>query len=158
MKPTDHQREELRAELHNTIDTLIDNWPHIEHQARTMGGGYQADTLAGGSRSATTDPMLNRIQAMQNDLAQRSRRWTTQLQVLIHLTRQLQGQAAKLLPLNDDEVAEARARKNTTEACAGCPEPIVDGEIKRIDGKPYHKNSCYFREWRARRGATMQPA
>lgn len=48
-------------------------------------------------------------------------------------------------------------RENTIEKCTRCDDPIVaepiDGKpsVRRIDGKPYHANTCFQRE-RRRRG------
>ena len=48
-------------------------------------------------------------------------------------------------------------RAVTLEMCAECEKPIGGGAadpIRRIDGKPFHASSCFFRVWRRSRNSS----
>jgi hypothetical protein len=153
------QRRFLRDELHQIVDTVLDNWPDIDHQISLMGSGYPTSTLGsrtsgtgGGGTSTLVESAAHRAFTKQSD-------WITHLVEWIGHSRNLYDELKKIQSATDQEKAEMLKRQNSVELCVECNEPIL-GKIKRLDGQPYHhpddqpgdNGSCWWKAYNRTRG------
>lgn len=152
---TPEQRAVLRAELHDRIDQIIDNLPTVERFSREMRGGYSANTLAGGSRTAAELTTVERLADQPaNDPAvwalEALAEWAETIGHIRNTARRFRG----LMPLSAAELAsiQQRAHEADIPTCALCQLPIPD-KVKRIDDQAFHASTCYYKVWRSRRAS-----
>jgi hypothetical protein len=147
------QQRAIADELHAIVTRVTGAWTYIQKQAADYGRGYRATTLGSGIACGSTDTLVERhaLDPTAGDPGHTAERILAGWMHLISEARRIDDQLTKLIPMTDTEQDEHRGRQSTIEVCVGCDEPIADGAIKRIDGEPYHKNTCYYREWRKRR-------
>lgn len=142
------QRLQIRDDLHKIVNDVIDNWETIERQAQEMGRGYPASTLGGEGGSG--DTTLVEAQALATiGPGEKATEWLAHLAEFIAHGRTLHDDMKKLLPMTDAEKRRAQQRHNTVEVCTKCGLPA--DKVRRIDGEPFHADSCYYRVWRANR-------
>jgi hypothetical protein len=148
-KPPDtvDQRRKLRDDLHRYINTCLDHWDTILRQADDMAAGYPPTTTGGGGNGENT---LVEAQALATiGPGEQANDWLAHWsETVAHLTNTY-SDLMRLLPMTDDEKAKAQQRENTVEVCTDCGDPAP--KVRRINGKPYHADSCYYRRWRAMR-------
>lgn len=154
-KPADHQRENIRADLHKIVNDLIDNWPTIQQQAEDMGAGFPSDTL--GSNFGSSELTLVEATAIGTgtDPGLRATTWLANLEAFISQAQTLEDELKKLLPLSNDQKEKLQQRQNTVELCTKCNLPAP--KVRRIDGQPYHADTCYYQVWRANRRTDPAP-
>lgn len=147
-RTTQEQRESIRQEAYELIDVIIDEWPAIQDQAKKYRKGFSTNTIgdgtnSGGGGSSRTEALaINR----SDDPGDQAAEWITDLTKAMTQLRTLRARINNVLP-NPKAADKMRGRVNTVDICAECGLPAP--EVKRIDGEPYHKNTCYFRRWRA---------
>lgn len=145
----DRQRRDLRRELKEIIDYAFDNWEDMEKVAESAGRGYAASSPdgAGGSGESTVVEMA----AFHKDPGEEAKEWFAEMAEFVGRARSIERKARAVLPLTEKERKRAGERRTTVEQCAHCNDPIIDGQVKRIDNRPHHANTCYFTVWRAKR-------
>lgn len=141
----DHQREAVRAELHNTIDRAIDDWPAIQHLAN-MAINRRNDT-ANVTTSDISDPTLAAVLTAEADPA---RRWLDELNRLRLHARSLDAHRHELAV-----ATPARGRENTIDVCTRCGQP--NPKMHRIDGEPHCATTCYYAAYREQRANVQTP-
>lgn len=155
------QRDSVRSELHAIVDRLIDAWPALERHARTMTRGYPSTGLAahGGTAELTTVERLADAHLFNHeaDPAADAHLALDALDQLRHDARHLDGRVQQLLPRPTTHrmrpTDDADSESEPVDDCADCGDPIPRGQLRRIDGQPYHATSCFFRVWRSLRSA-----
>lgn len=150
---TEHrQRKALRDELKGIIDYVFDNWDEIERESKAAGRGFTTGSgePSGGEGAGSVVEMAAFRPA---DAGEHAKEWLSLANEMIGMVRAVERKAWLVLPNTGSERRRAGDRKTTVEQCKGCYKPILDGRLKRIDGEPYHKDSCYYRAWRAAKKA-----
>lgn len=135
LRPNDHQRESVRAELHAIIDRAIDSWPTIERQAAEMGRGYPTGGQGSGGDSGS--PTENQALNHRDDPALSASEWLVALIELRGQARLLESKRVRCLAQPQEAIT---GRINTVDTCSECGLPLV-GKIKRLDNDPLHYES-----------------
>ena len=133
----DRQREEVRDELIAIIDRAIDSWAEIDALAQAELSRLRGD----GRGSGIADPTFSTLDAAMHGPANR---WLDEFRALRLAGRALDTARAKVTKREGNT-----ERVNTVERCTLCHEPAP--KVKRIDGQPYCRDTCYFKVWRSRR-------
>lgn len=148
-----HQREEVRRELHDTVDRMVDGWPNVQHWA-AVAEPTKGET--GRRGNGVVDPTAAVVEALE---ANRAHRW-------LRMFEQWRWDARRLDGLLCEIAASARpappsaADDPEAEPCARCG--LAMGQrMHRLDGAPYcakavdshgiRGQACYFLVWRERR-------
>jgi hypothetical protein len=153
-RTTHEQRTNVRHELHDLIDLLIDTWPAIQEQAVQYGKGFSANTIGSdGGTTSSTSSRTEVLAAIHNDPSDLADTWLTDLTRAITGLRHLHARIDSILP-DHAEAEKMRGRINTVENCTLCEQP--NPKMKRIDGLPYCATSCYFRVWRTKQTVSAQ--
>lgn len=140
--PMDHQHQAVRAELLATMARLVDDWPWVD----SLAGSLHAGGGPGGSKGGHADPTGQA--AMVGDEAAR---WLDRFRALRVEVRLMDGARAHMAPATTKEREAKRGRGNDVEVCVKCQLPAP--HVKRIDGAPYHRDTCYYQEHRLRKKA-----
>ena len=133
----ERQRAAVRAELHATVDRVVDDWPTIDSLALMA---TTADT-AGRSGNGHANPTMAAALTQSHHPAWL---WLDAFRDLRVRLRVLDSQRAKLMP-----VRVLAGRRSEVEVCTECHLPAP--KVRRIDGLPYCASSCYYRVWRGSR-------
>lgn len=151
------QQDNVRHELHTIIDRLIDAWPTLERHARDMTRGYPTTNLdgPGGTSEHTTveRQVIADLVDHQTDPAFDAHQALLGIDVIRLAARRLDGRVRNLLPRPTRETPTNVDEERRIAQCADCGEWILRGDLRRIDGQPYHATSCFFRVWRSQRSA-----
>lgn len=149
-----HQREQVRDELHATVDRLIDGWPAVQHWASMATTGERSEGRGGG----VPDPTLALVARLEDN---RPHRWLRMLEQWRWDARHLDGMLAEVASANRP-APPAEAEVPDAEPCARCG-LAMGQQMRRIDGLPYclravdrhgiRGEACW---WRMRREAERQ--
>ena len=137
----DRQLTEVRAELHDLVDRVLDALPVIQRQEREWGRGYPASTTGGGGGGSPSSITERAALDSSHDPAGACAEWRVAFDETVGHLRGLAGRARKLLPLTEADIRQATARQNTVEVCPECSLPVGGGKRKRLDGALFHDES-----------------
>lgn len=145
------QVKEMRAEGHAAWDYWCDAYAELQRQAKEMGRGYGSSTLGSGGIAGAGDmtpterEALKRVMDPAATAADVLALGTTAFATLRTLERKVRA----ALPAGDDErERDAQRKLGLLEVCSLCESPVAHDDVKRLDGLPYHKRSCFYRAWR----------
>lgn len=142
--------DQLRQEMLEAVVELVDAYSQAARLVDQYPRGYRANGYGGGnSKGGISDPtaqaalnhtdpaaQLEEFMRFVTSCADRMQagraRWAALVDVRVRFT-QKQAQA-----ITD--------RGNNIETCAACGLPAPT--VKRVDGKPYHPEQCYWEAWR----------
>jgi len=119
--------------------------------------GYPRQSLGGGgSRGTVSRPTENAAIADEHDPSRAAadllRRILSTMTLTDGLWAEYVALATVVAAMSQAEKESLQKRQNAVELCAMCGLPAP--EVHRVDGKPYHANTCYFVLWRANRVQT----
>lgn len=134
----DHQRAEVRKELHGIVDRLVDDWKWID----SLSGHVRAVSGEGGSSAKGSHADPTALAAVKGDDAGK---WLDAFRDVRVKLRLLDGARFKMAPV----LSVKKGRENTVDVCVRCQMPAP--KVHRIDNQPFCATTCYYVEWRARR-------
>lgn len=148
----DYQFKGARRDLEN----IVAAWPDAVDDVKSR--GYRSQSLDGTGSSGPSDPTGNA--ACGRDGAE-AEGWVRHVQLVLDELLALANQARRLWPPKPKEGetvdgVKVGERGNTAEVCVECQKVIgadAADPLRRIDQKPYHAKTCFYRAYRRSRNS-----
>jgi hypothetical protein len=158
--------EQRRHDAHLDLDAICDAVPFAELDRRSH--GWPGNLRPRDGSRCTDKGALNAVESWSQKADPASEWLTEYAEVRAHITR-LANLARYHFGFDPEkgrpENGRPAPRRNTTEMCVWCSEPVVEGRdangqplTRRVDQKPIHASPCYWTAATAARRAGVPVA